>query len=189
MIEFKKGGAMKTKIDLKNLEIIGAIFGIVFGTMLHFIYQWSGHAVWTAYFSAVNESVWEHMKLFFFPLLVFTLVEWFWVKEKDKLLFAKMAEAVLGIIFIAAVFYTYTGALGVENVIDDIVTFMVAVVLGKTLSFAVLSSDYKPRLPFAAYIYGAGLVALTLFFFIATFNPPKVPLFRDSETGNYGLQK
>jgi hypothetical protein len=33
------------------------------GTLLHFLYEWLGEAVWIAPLSGVNESTWEHMKL------------------------------------------------------------------------------------------------------------------------------
>jgi hypothetical protein len=35
------------------------------GTILHFLYDWSGKSRLVAVFSGVNESTWEHMKLLF----------------------------------------------------------------------------------------------------------------------------
>ena len=42
------------------------------GTLAHFAYEWSGKQLLAGAFCAVNESTWEHMKLLFFPALLFT---------------------------------------------------------------------------------------------------------------------
>lgn len=178
---------MTKKISLKQLEIIGAIFGIFFGTLLHFTYEWSGNLAAVGLFSAINESVWEHTKLLFTPIVIFMIIEWFWVKDKKLLFFAKTAEIVLTALFIITFFYTYTGALGIEEILlVDIVSFVVAVIFGKALSYSILTSDYKPRLHTA--FYALALFSLFIFYGFTTFNPPKIPLFQDSETETYGIQ-
>ena len=44
------------------------IAAILAGCVLHFLYEWQPNAV-TALFSPVNESLWEHVKLVFWPFL------------------------------------------------------------------------------------------------------------------------
>ena len=62
------------KRKLRRWEIVGfAVTGLL-GTLLHFVYDWTGEMRVAAAFSAVNESTWEHMKLLFVPFLVFTVV-------------------------------------------------------------------------------------------------------------------
>ena len=56
-------------------ELGGFLFTALAGTLLHFVYEWSGNSVWTAAFSAVNESTWEHMKLLFFPMFLYSVVQ------------------------------------------------------------------------------------------------------------------
>ena len=56
-------------------ELAGFVFTGAAGTLLHFVYEWSGGSVLAAAFSAVNESTWEHMKLLFFPLFLFSMVQ------------------------------------------------------------------------------------------------------------------
>lgn len=63
------------KRELRRWEIVGFIATGLFGTLLHFVYEWTGGNRVIAVFSAVNESTWEHMKLLFIPFLVFTVVE------------------------------------------------------------------------------------------------------------------
>ena len=54
-------------------ELAGALFTAAMGTLLHFVYDWSGGWGAAAAFSAVNESTWEHMKLLFFPMFLFSM--------------------------------------------------------------------------------------------------------------------
>ena len=53
----------------------GFFTAAVLGTLGHFAYDWSGKSLPVGAFCAVNESTWEHMKLLFFPVLLFTAVQ------------------------------------------------------------------------------------------------------------------
>ena len=54
---------MKRSVGLGQL--LGFAVTSLGGTLLHFLYDWTGKAAWAAPFSGVNESTWEHMKLLF----------------------------------------------------------------------------------------------------------------------------
>ncbi|MCK7530813.1 MAG: DUF6512 family protein [Marinilabiliales bacterium] len=72
---------MKNKVLL--WEIGGFFFIGLVGASLHFTYElsdFSSNVV--AFFSAVNESTWEHLKMTFFPGLVFALVEYTYIRGK-----------------------------------------------------------------------------------------------------------
>ncbi len=53
----------------------GILFTSILGTLSHFLYGWSGSRVLVGLFAPVNESVWEHMKLLFFPMLLYFVFE------------------------------------------------------------------------------------------------------------------
>ena len=59
----------------RTWEIIGLFWTLAAGNLLHFVYDWTGSSVAAALFSAVNESTWEHMKLFITPWVLWSLVE------------------------------------------------------------------------------------------------------------------
>ena len=46
---------------LLRWELIGFAFTGAVGTLLHFVYEWTGGNPLIAAFCAVNESTWEHM--------------------------------------------------------------------------------------------------------------------------------
>ena len=62
------------KKKIIRFQIFSVIFTWILGTILHFLYEWSGDNKIIASFSAVNESTWEHLKLVFFPMLITTIV-------------------------------------------------------------------------------------------------------------------
>lgn len=168
-------------------QLGGFLFVCAAGTALHFLYQWSGESVAAAPFAAVNESVWEHMKLLFWPMLLWAGAEravlggysrGFWP--------AKALGTLLGLALIPALYYTYTGALGVSVMWVDIAIFFVAAAAAFLAETRMLARDWRCR-------GGARASALVLFlllsaaFVLCTFVPPRVPLFRDPVTGFYGL--
>jgi hypothetical protein len=44
------------------------------GSLLHFLFDWTGHNKFVSLFSAVNESYWEHIKIAFWPTLFLQIV-------------------------------------------------------------------------------------------------------------------
>ena len=168
-------------------QLGGFLFVCAAGTALHFLYQWSGESVAAAPFAAVNESVWEHMKLLFWPMQLWAGAEravlggysrGFWP--------AKALGILLGLALIPALYYTYTGALGVSVMWVDIAIFFVAAAAAFLAETRMLARDWRCR-------GGARAPALVLLlllsaaFVLCTFVPPRFPLFRDPVTGFYGL--
>lgn len=66
----KTGADKGRKRDALIVCGVGAIFSLAVGALSHFFYEWSGGSTAAGIFFPVNESVWEHMKLVFFPFLV-----------------------------------------------------------------------------------------------------------------------
>ena len=74
---------MLTSKKVLIYEIIGTAFIIFLGSALHFTYEFSGRFDFIGVFSAVNESVWEHLKLAFWPSLIWILIEYLPVKSSQ----------------------------------------------------------------------------------------------------------
>ena len=105
-------------------ELAGFLFTGALGTALHFVYDWSGRAPAAAVFSAVNESTWEHMKLLFVPVFLFSVIQMgFLGRDCPHLLWCRALSALAGLALIPVLFYTYTGVLGYHVVWADIAVF------------------------------------------------------------------
>ena len=78
------------KNDLLIYQVVGLTFTAFFGTILHFLYEWT-NLILIAPISAVNESTWEHMKLVFIPSFVFAIIQSFiYKKEYNSFWFVKL---------------------------------------------------------------------------------------------------
>lgn len=158
---------------------------MILGTLLHFTYEWSGDNLFVASFSAVNESTWEHLKLLFYPMLLTTLIGYFYFGSKSSnFLCARLFGILTAILFTIIFFYTYTGVVGTNFAFIDISIFFVAVILGELVSYKILKSN------FICNNWGSfcGLLILLLCFIIFTYYTPEIGLFLDPVTLSYGIQ-
>jgi len=167
-------------------ELAGFVFISLVGSALHFIFEWSGYLRAVALIGAVNESTWEHLKLAFWPGLVFAAVEYsflrahvrnFWVAKSLALWIMPLTIAVL--------FYAYTAALGDNWLPLDITIFLLAVALGQWASYRVMTSP--PVGKRTRQLAHAALVLLTTAFCLFTYYPPRLFLFQDPISGQYGI--
>lgn len=155
------------------------------GTLLHFLYNWLGKAVWAAPFSGVNESTWEHMKLLFWPMLVYAIVQSFFFRERQNFWCVKLRGILLGLVLIPVIFYTYNGVIGRSPDWINIAIFFVtaaATYIYETRQFSNATVTCKrPKLALSL------LCAVALLFVIFTFATPEIAIFKDPLTGTYGI--
>ena len=74
------------------------------GTILHFLYDWTGGSILVSPFSGVNESTWEHMKLLFWPMFLFALVQRPFFRGQKSYWCIKLAGILLGLMQIPVLF-------------------------------------------------------------------------------------
>lgn len=171
---------------IRNYQIASAIFVCILGTLLHFTYKFFGENNFVASFSAVNESVWEHLKLLFFPMLLTTIIGYFYiVKNAPNFLCSKTLGIITSMLFIIIFFYTYTGIIGKSILFIDIASFFIAVILGEYLSYKLMTSNLKCNNVIAIII----LTIILICFVVFTYFTPKIGLFKDSVTNEYGITK
>lgn len=186
----KVGSTKESKLGkLAKTQIIVSIASIILGTLLHFTYQWSGQNLFIASFSAVNESVWEHLKLVFYPMLIAGIIEYFFVnKIANNYIEAKTIGIFSAILFIVVAFYTYTGILGTDFTIINILIFAVSILIGEWISYKLMKrrdeSNIKTKILASAII-----LFFLICFIIFTYQTPKVNLFKDPLTGTYGINR
>lgn len=164
----------------------GFLFTAVAGTLLHFVYEWSGKNVVVGAVAAVNESTWEHMKLLFMPLLLVAVAAALFGGRCQGWWTAKLAGAVVGLLLIPLLYYGYTGALGISVMWVDIAIFYVAAAAAFLVE-AHLTAHLPMRAGAAQAVAAALFAALAVLFVWFTFSPPRLPLFMDPITMTYGL--
>ncbi|NLF89220.1 hypothetical protein GX563_10425 [Candidatus Bathyarchaeota archaeon] len=167
------------------LEVAGALFIIFFGASLHFTFEASGYNPVVGAVSAVNESVWEHLKLPFWSSIFWLLITMYPLRKTVSNFFsAKAAGLVVMLVIIPVVFYSYTAfTKGILAV--DIGSFVAAAIIGQTLSLSLYKKAAKSRITEALAV--AVLVLLVIMFIVFTFYPPHLQPFLDTATGQYGI--
>ena len=167
-------------------EIMGMVLITIVGSFLHFLFDISGRLTPLALISAVNESTWEHLKLAFWPALVFALVEYKYIrKDTNNFMLGKTIGIYIMPSLIIVLFYGYKAILGGDNFVLDILIFVISVVLGQFASYKILKMhQYSSNYDRVALI---ALIIATIMFSTFTFFPPQFELFRDPISGAYGI--
>lgn len=160
---------------LKKFTLSGIIFVSVFGSLLHFTYDWSGNNFFVGLFAPINESTFEHMKLIFFPMLVFSIFMSYKIADKYPcILSVSMLSTIIATFLIPILFYTYSGVLGFNISFLDISTFFISVILG----FIYL---YKNTISCTSTVNEMFMLILVVIiaalFMIFTYNPPNLGIF------------
>ena len=151
----------------RKWELAGLFLTLIFGNLLHFVYDWSGQSIAAAVFAAVNESTWEHMKLLVTPWVIWSLVEAVALRgSRRPVLMAR--------------------ALGVSSMIADVVLFQAAVLLGAWLSWRIMAAG-KLTGPLWSILGALVLLGVWGLFLWWTFDPPVLPIFIDPTNGTVGL--
>lgn len=169
-------------------QMAGFFFTAVLGTLLHFLFDWTGGNIVVALFSAVNESIWEHMKLLFYPMVLFALIEYFaWGRGTPSFWCVKSIGILMGIVLIPVLYYTYTGILGINADWFNIAIFFLVAMFIFWFETKLFQKEVTCRIPdwWAIVLLCLLVVAFTVF----TYRPPHIPLFQDPVTGTYGFQR
>jgi hypothetical protein len=166
-------------------ELFGIIFVFLFGALLPFFFEWSGELPIVGMIAPVNESVWEHFKLGYLPMLIYAMIEYKYLKGYvSNFLTAKAIAIYLIPIVTAVVFYAYTAIAGEEILVVDILIFLVAITIGQLTSYKILMSAKMPKI--ATNISVTSIILLGFILVLFTYSPPHLPIFLDP-TGIYGI--
>ena len=165
-------------------QLCGIVTTFFLGTLFHFLYEWSNQSVLVAPFCAVNESTWEHMKLLFFPSFAFALVQNFFFKDQRNFWCVKLKGVLIGLALIPVIFYTYNGVVTSSPDWLNVVIFFVAVATEYLYEIKLFPKETPCKLPKLAF---AILCAIALLFVLFTFVTPKINIFLDPQSGNFGI--
>ena len=165
---------VKQVLHWEPLSILITIAAII---LLHFTYTWTMQNRLAAYLSATNESVWEQIKIAFWPEFIITIV--YFLKKKPsfkKWITAAASLFVTTIFIITTFFYTYTGIIGNHFPVIDTAIFILAVIFGYYMFFGILrdKNDVKGGM---IYVSIAVVIVLLAAFLLFTNFTPSLGIF------------
>ena len=175
---------MKNK--LFYLQIAGFIFTCIFGTLLHFLYDLTEGNIIAAIFSGVNESTWEHMKLMFYPMATFSIIQYKFIgSEFPNYWSTKLIGLFLSLVLIPIFFYTYTGIFGINADWFNIAIFFICAAIAYFVEYKLFTKEKGIKISTKTAL--VLLAGISLLFTANTFSPPEIPLFQDPITMLYGI--
>ena len=165
----------------------GILFIFLAGAALHFVFALSGELRPVALIAGVNESVWEHLKIGFWPAFIWAVIELFAFGTRAKsFMFAKGIAFTMSALLITGIFYL-TKAAGIESLPVDIVNFFVSIVIAQTISYRLI---LVKRGNMALNAIGVLLIVVNIVVFSTlSYYPPHNLIFLDPVSGGYGIIK
>ena len=158
---------------MKRKWLIVGLLSILAGSVLHFLYDLWPNPL-TAVFAPVNESVWEHLKLLYWPFLAAAFVLTKGETDGRNSWCGLLAGLLSAPALLLGAYYTLSAGFTLHGLPLDLALYVLAMAGGFLLAWhlrrAALSARLCGVLVIAAGVYGA---ALALF----SFAPPELPIF------------
>jgi hypothetical protein len=175
------------KKSILRWEIIGIVFIVTFGALLHFMFEWSGYWRPMALIAGVNESTWEHFKIAFWPSFIWALIEFPFIRKQTKNFgIAKAAGFLAMPLVISVLFYGYTIITGQHFLIADIIIFIIAVIIGQWVSMRILDRP-SIEISWLRWLALALLAIMVVAYSTLSYYPPKNFLFVHPGGEEYGI--
>lgn len=180
---------MKTCKALKLFSkefFIDIVVVSILGTLLHFLYEFSGGNLLVAIFSAVNESIWEHIKIAVMPTYIVAIFKMWIIEERKCNLWTSLFAKVLTlIIIIPLLFYSYKAINNTENLIIDIAIFYISIIISEFIEYIIQNKvEVSAKVE---DIFKYLNIFLVIIFALFTFFPPKIELFIDKTNNKFGI--
>lgn len=159
----------------KNITAFSVIS--LLGVLGHFLYEIANKNRFVGLFFPVNESIWEHLKLIFFPSVIFFLIEYFSTKKTPQnYIEASIKGIFYGMLSVVAVYYTITGILGKNIDFINILIFFAAVFITVSVRNNIIARNtvFSKNKSIALYAL-CFLTALAFIFW--SYNPPNLNIF------------
>ena len=153
-------------------------FLFIIGSIFHFAYDFTGRNIIIGFFTPINESIWEHTKLILTPLFLWWILYYVFNHKKynisrDRWFSATFFAIITGIILVPAIYYLYTGALGIESLVIDILILFFSILFAQLVGYH-----------FYKYLKGINylvpiilLIIIVIIFIIFTISPLDFPIF------------
>ena len=170
---------------------VGAIIWIILaGSCLHFAFELSDYWTPMALIAAVNESAWEHTKMYFWPGLLYALFEYRFVRGiANNYWIGKAIALVITPIIILTAYFSYMAIVDSPTLMGMISIMLSGVVIGQGISGYILT-----RKPFkydmfvlCCLLYSVSILSYSTL----TYIPPRIFVFEHfvgfEYTGEYGI--
>ncbi len=173
-------------MNLKTWNILGVAIIFILAAFWHFIYNLLPNNFIGA-ISPVNESPWEHVKLFFVPAILFYILQYFVAgRYYPNYIFSYSIALLIMPVFMLLFYYLYSSVID-ETFIFDIINSILTIALGLFVGYKLTISKLNLATP--VHHPAAVLIVFTMLavYVVFTFMPPECNLFFDKAKAKYGI--
>lgn len=145
--------------------------------ILHFLFDLTGKNILIGFISPINESIFEHTKLIFIPLIICYLIYFNKHKnslDKNRWFFTSLLSISIGIILVPMIYYGYTESLGIELIYIDILMTLIILFISN-IFFYVYYNNYNFAIKKELSIII--LILLFVFYAYASLKQINLPIF------------
>ena len=128
------------------IYFLGILFVSFIGTLGHFLYKFTNKDKLVGFFFSVNESLYEHLKLGFTPMLLWMIVENIKLINNDNLIAIKGISFLIFTLVIAIPYFITNKLLQMNNTFINLSSFYIAVLLAYVTTFLLNNAIYLPKL-------------------------------------------
>lgn len=174
------------KDRLKKFEIAGILFVIILSIFLQNLFNLTDRNLIGVMFGSVNNSIWEFTKTLLLPYFLWSMIELLSVRTPFRRFVVSKTVSLyfLGLSYILITLVT--NLLGLcTNALPELVAAAVCVAMTQFLSMRLIRSNFNTQ-----NLYYPSIFLLLLFialFLSFTVFPPEMYIFKDRDTGLYGI--
>ena len=170
-------------MNLKKLKIIDIIIIFILTFIFHFLYDLIPNN-FTAIFFPVNESIWEHMKLLYTPIILTSLFDYFMATknkiELNNFFTSIFISSISSIILYLVIYMPIHNTFG-HNATFAIILLFIIICFSQYISYLVLNYQKLNIISIVLIIIGF------IVFGYLTYKPLKNNLFYDTKNEKYGI--
>lgn len=156
----------------KSTLIIGLVVVSVMGILFHFAYDFFKIDYLKAFFPS-NESIFEHLKLIIFPVLLFMPLDYIVSKNTRNNIFSSYISGIIvACVFMITAYYTYSGIIGFDVAWVNIAIFFISIII-------VFIYRYKKITLFDGANSAIAFVILLIIIEIFSFYPTDLGIFEE----------
>lgn len=182
---------MINTITYKKIIIIACIISILLGVFLHFAYDLFGQNTIVGIFAPVNESVWEHLKLILVPFTLFSIIFFFYTKQKfSNILLVTLFGNIVGMFVVTTLYYLGDAIFAKDNMIYNIIVYAIGVMSSYLILYlGIYNKEFIEETKNSTLVGACALTLLFTVFVTNTFSPIKLDITKDPVTKTYGIDK
>lgn len=152
--------------------------------LFHFLYKWSGYNEFVGIIAPTNESIFQHVKMIFMPIIIYYVVTYFIFRNKtniniDKWIAYPLITFIITSVIIIALYYTLNYGFSISSMFLDILSLFIGLVASAIICIRLELSNINYQIK-----YYVPIVCLVVIFgLLVYFNyfPLEINFFYDKE--------